>query len=263
MPYRIDVLDPPDDALDCLVRLGALDLEDIAGGLAAIMPDSVGVASVMAALGDVRVTASPAIGRDDGSVWLLRARATRVRRWLIVPAHLPAPADALRLHDGTAFGTGLHPTTVLSLEVLDDVLTDTVPSRVLDVGTGSGVLALAALMHGVQDAVGLDIDLAALGVAGENARTNNLGERLDLVHGGPEAVRGQWPLVLANVVAAPLMEMAPTLVQRVAHGGYLVLSGIPDTVAPEVERVYQRLGMQRHRVETRLGWSLVGLRPSW
>ena len=70
----------------------------------------------------------------------------------------------------------------------------------------------------------------------ENARINALHDRLQLVRGGPEAVTGIWPLVLANVLAAPLIEMAPTLVRRVGHHGQLVLSGIPSSVEQEVDQ---------------------------
>ena len=83
------------------------------------------------------------------------------------------------------------------------------PDGVLDVGTGSGILALAALMMGVPRAHGIDIEDEALRVAAENARINALDERLQLTRGGPEAVTGMWPLVLANVLPGPLIEMAP------------------------------------------------------
>ena len=263
MPYRIDVRDPPGEAFDRLVGLGALDVEPLAGGLAALLPDGVAVASVKSALGVDRVSVSPAKGHDDGSVWLLSRRPVRVGRLLIVPSDVPAPSGALRLSDGPAFGTGLHPTTALCLEALDETLSVEGPSRVLDVGTGSGVLALAALLGGVARAVGLDIDVEALRVAAENARLNDFAARLGLVQGGPEAVRGQWPLVLANVLPAPLMEMASALVRRVEHRGRLVLSGIPSSLSTDVEQVYRRLGMRRVRLETRAGWTALVLNPSW
>jgi ribosomal protein L11 methyltransferase len=263
VPYRIDLPDPPDDAFDRLVELGALDVEPVAGGLAALLPDGVAVASLTLALGVDSVSVSPAEPRDDASVWILSRRPIRIGRLLLVPAHLPVPAGALRLSDGPAFGTGLHPTTVLCLEALEAALDVDRPARVLDVGTGSGVLALAALLMGVPRAVGLDIDADALQIAAENARLNDFAARLRLVRGGPEAVQGLWPLVLANVLPAPLMEMAPALVRRVEHRGRLVLSGIPSSVTPDVEHVYRRLGMRHLRSETRAGWTALVLQPSW
>lgn len=263
VPYRIDVLHPPADALDRLVALDALDVEAADGAVAAILPDSSHAQAVADALTPGIVSVSAAIGRDDGSVWILNPRPTQVGSLLLVPAHLPATPGALRLGDGPAFGTGLHVTTALCLEALDDLLETTQPARMLDVGVGSGVLALAALLHGVPSAVGVDIDPKALAVAADNARLNGLEGRLQLLRGGPDAVDDRFPLVLANVLAAPLMDMAATLVQRVGHGGELVLSGVHSAVASDVERTYRRLGMRHVRTETRGGWSMLLLRPSW
>lgn len=279
MPYRIDLHGAPADAFDRLVELGALDVEliDGDGGIAAIMPDRVLAASVARALGvgvdDVRVT--PARGRDSDSVWLLTPRPVRAgRRLQIVPADWPLPADwppedwpseagTLRMVDGPAFGTGLHPTTALCLEALDDELTAWRPESMLDVGTGSGVLALAALHAGVPLVLGVDIDAEAVRVAAENARLNGLSSRLEFVHGGPEALSGSWPLVLANVLAAPLMEMAPTLARRVGRGGRLVLSGIRSSLAPDVEQAYRHAGMRQVRAQAREGWTALTLHASW
>jgi ribosomal protein L11 methyltransferase len=206
---------------------------------------------------------SSAVSRDDASVWLLRSRAIRIGRIAIAPPEVAAPPGTIRLTDSTAFGTGHHPTTALPIEALEDALTISTPDSVLDVGTGSGVLALAALMLGVQEAVGLDIDAHALKIAADHARLNNLTDRLRLVLGGPDAVDGTWPLVVANVLAAPLIEMAPILVRRVACRGQLLLSGIRSSLESEVGRAYQRLGMRHRRTETRAGWSVLVFQASW
>jgi len=263
VPYRIDISCPPHDALDQLVQLGALDIEPVNDGLAAIIPDGVTPDAVAGALGVASVAVSPAVGRDHGSVWLLRPRAVRIGSILVAPPEVAAPPDALRLTDSTVFGTGHHPTTALCVEALEEALTTAVPDSVLDVGTGSGVLALTALMMGVSRAVGLDIDADALKVAAEHARLNNLADRLQLVLGGPDVVDGAWPLVVANVLAAPLIEMAPVLVRRVGCRGRLILSGIPWSLESEVRQTYQRLGMPHIRSETRAGWTVLVAQPSW
>jgi ribosomal protein L11 methyltransferase len=269
MPYRIDLHSPPADALDRLVELGALDVEAVDDGIAAIMPDSVAPASVARALSrdlglglaDVRVT--PAHGRDNESVWVVSPRPVHAGRLQIIPADWPPQAGALRMIDGPAFGTGLHPTTALCLEALDDELTAWHPERMLDVGTGSGILALAALAAGVPRVDALDIDAEAVHAAAENASLNGLSSGLHLVHGGPELLTGAWPLVLANVLAAPLMDMAPTLARRVGRGGRLILSGIRSSLAPDVEHAYRLVGMRHVRTQTRDGWSALTLHPSW
>jgi ribosomal protein L11 methyltransferase len=172
-------------------------------------------------------------------------------------------SGALRLVDGDAFGTGLHPTTALCLQAIEDVLDAGIPDRVLDVGTGSGVLALAALRRGVRWAAGCDLDGDALRVAADNARLNGLANRFCLVHGAADSIRGSWPLVVANIRAAELMAMAQSLAWRVARRGRLVLSGIPQSIAADVARVYERIGMKSAGVGVRDGWSVIVLYPSW
>jgi ribosomal protein L11 methyltransferase len=263
VPYRIDISCSPDDLLDDLVQLGALDIEAANAGLAAIMPDAITPDAVCSALAVSNFAVSPAVPRDNGSVWLLSPRTIRIGSIVIAPPEVAAPTGAIRLTDSSAFGTGHHPTTVLCVEALEEALTISTPESVLDVGTGSGVLAFAALMLGVPQAVGLDIDAHALKIAAEHARLNNVAGRLRLVLGGPDAVEGTWPLVIANVLAAPLIEMAPILVRRVACRGQLMLSGIPSSLESEVTRAYERLGMRGFRSETRAGWTVLVAQASW
>jgi ribosomal protein L11 methyltransferase len=196
-------------------------------------------------------------------VWILNPRSLQVGALRIVPAAMEAEPGALRLLDASAFGTGLHPTTRLCLEALVEIVEATPPEAVLDVGTGSGVLALAALWCGVPTALGIDTDGDALRIAAENARLNGLDRRLRLAREGPESLRERWPLVLANILAAPLIEMAPALVRCVGHHGRLVLSGIPSSVAGEVEQAYRRLGMRLLTSTSRGGWVASVLQASW
>jgi ribosomal protein L11 methyltransferase len=278
VPYRIDVRSAAGDrqglasaeplpqmrCFDRLVEIGAIDVDVTdAGGLAALMPDSVSRELVAGVLGHERFTVSPATGRDADSVWVLSPRPVQAGRIRIVPAAGDPEPGTLRLLDTPAFGTGLHPTTMMCLEWLDETLASDRPHSVLDVGIGSGVLALAALALGVPRATGLDIDDDALRVAAENARLNRLVERLHLTRGGPDAVSGTWPLVLANVLAAPLIEMAPTLVRRVGHHGQLVLSGIPASVEHDVSVAYERCGLRLVHATSRAGWVALILRPTW
>jgi len=250
--------------LDRLVELGALDVDrSPGGGIAALVPDGVEPEQVERALGVDGLSISPAVGRDAESVWILTPRATRIGRLRIVPADASAEPGALRLTDSAAFGTGLHPTTAMCLEAIEEALQHSTPGILLDVGIGSGVLALAALLMGVPRALGLDIDAEALRAAAENARLNGLDRRLHLTRGGPDAVAGTWPLVVANLLAAPLVELAPVLARRVGHHGRLVLSGIPSSVERDVERAYRRVGMQHVLAQSRAGWSALVLQASW
>jgi ribosomal protein L11 methyltransferase len=264
MPYRVDLFDVEDDALDRLVELGAMDVERVQRhGIAALMPDSVAPAQVARAFRLDRISVSPAAGRDADSVWILSPRPVRVGGLVIVPADAEATPGVLRLIDAPAFGTGLHPTTALCLEALAEAIQVAIPDRMLDVGTGSGVLALAALISGVPRAMALDIDEESLRVAEANARINGMEHRLLLARGDPKAIIGTWPLVLANILAASLIEMAPALVRRVGHHGQLVLSGIHLALEREVGEAYRRLGMRRVEVKSRAGWVALVLQASW
>jgi ribosomal protein L11 methyltransferase len=264
MPYRLDIPGADDEVMDRLVEIGALDIDRTRdGGVAALMPDGVTREQVASALGIDDVSVSRAIGRDADSVWVLSPRPVQIGRLHVVPAHIDAEPGALRLIDAATFGTGLHPTTALCVEAVEEVIQIARPDAMLDVGTGSGVLALAALMMGVPRALGIDIDQEALRVAAENARINRLDERLQLARGGPDALEGTWPLVVANIQAAPLIGIAPALVRRVGNQGRLVLSGIPSGVEPDVDRAYRHLGMRRVAVRSRAGWIALVLQASW
>jgi ribosomal protein L11 methylase PrmA len=251
MPYRIDIDAPPRGAAERLIDLGALDVDDAGASVAAILPDTVSRAAVTAALGvrSLRVTAAKP--RDDGSVWALAQKPVTVGSAVVL------------LHESDAFGTGTHATTALCLDAIQGLCAAAPPARMLDVGTGTGILALAALKLGVASATGTDIATQALEAAAANAALNGLANRLELIAGGPEAVDGAWPLVVANIRAAELMEPAPALVRRLAGAGHLVLSGIPHGVAADVSRVYARLGLTQVSGEDRGGWSALVFRPSW
>ena len=263
MPYRLDLSSPPETAFDTLVDLGALDVEPSADGLAALLPDTISVETVANALGTSELRVSMAIGRDDDSVWTLAPRIVRTRRLEIVPAGLPPVPGGLILVDGGAFGTGLHATTSLCLDVIEDLLATSLPGRLLDVGTGSGILALAALRLGVSRAVAIDPDSGALRVAAKNARLNGLADRLSVVCGDVAAVRGSWPLVVANIRAAELIEMARYLAPRLETRGRLVLSGITCSVVPDVHEAYVRLGMRSIAAKERDGWTALVFAPTW
>ena len=161
------------------------------------------------------------------------------RLWIVPSWHAaPDPEGAnLLLDPGLAFGTGTHPTTALCLEWLDG--TEVEGRQVIDYGCGSGILALAALLLGAGHAIGVDTDPQALEASRDNARRNDVGdERFDLYLPGDEPDT-RADILLANILAGPLVELAPTLAEKVRPGGHLVLSGILAQQARDVMSAYE------------------------
>jgi ribosomal protein L11 methyltransferase len=155
----------------------------------------------------------------------------------IVPSWHQAPPQAQRiihLDPGLAFGTGTHPTTRMCLRW---IAAHAQPwARALDYGCGSGILAIAAALHGAARVDAVDIDPAAVQASTDNARANQVA---NAVHAAlPDAAQGAYPLVLANILASPLKLLAPLLCQHLSPGGSLVLAGILERQAQELEAAY-------------------------
>lgn len=171
--------------------------------------------------------------------WLKDFRPMRFgRRLWVCPGGQPVPdpkAVVLELDPGLAFGTGTHATTALCLEWLD--AQPLAGRRVLDYGCGSGILALAALRLGAASATAFDIDPQALTATRENARRNALEDRL-AVAAAPAGIGGPFDVVLANILAGPLVSLAPALAGYCAPRAALALAGLLDAQAPEVAVAY-------------------------
>lgn len=153
----------------------------------------------------------------------------------IVPTWHEVPAQArqiIRLDPGLAFGTGTHPTTRMCLRWI--ARHDLSGQRVLDYGCGSGILAIGAAKYGAQRIDAVDIDEAAVTSTQLNAEANNV----QLHAGLPELAQGEYQTVLANILATPLKVLAPLLCAHVASGGQLVLAGILERQAEELQQAY-------------------------
>ncbi len=193
--------------------------------------------------------------------WLKDFRPMRFGRrlWVCPGGQRGGSADAieLELDPGLAFGTGTHATTALCLEWLDAAAPE--GRAVLDYGCGSGILALAALKLGAATATAFDIDPQALIATRQNARRNALEGRLAIA-ATPAGIGGPFDLVLANILAGPLMALAPELAARTAPGGALALAGLLDAQSREVAQAYAPwfdIGTAARRD----GWTLLtGLR---
>jgi len=141
----------------------------------------------------------------------------------------------LTLDPGQAFGTGTHATTSLCLDVLaEHFASDQPPRSLLDVGTGSGILAMAGAALGAEQVIACDIDSAACQVARDNVAQNDLAQQVSITDAPLEDISGRYDLVLANILAAENIRLADALVAHLAAGGWLVLSGILVDQEPQV-----------------------------
>ena len=177
---------------------------------------------------------------DWASAWMTHYRPQRVGRDLwVCPSWLTPPEPAavnILLDPGLAFGTGDHPTTALCLEWLAEQ-----PLRdydVIDYGCGSGILAIAALKLGARAARAIDIDPQALRVSRENAERNGVQARLTIIPPEELAADAQADVVIANILARPLIELAPRLSALVRPAGQLLLTGLLREQAEDVRAAY-------------------------
>ena len=160
------------------------------------------------------------------------------RLWIVPSWHeAPEPAAVnLLLDPGLAFGTGTHPTTALCLEWLDGQ--SLAGTQVLDFGCGSGILAIAALLLGAREAVGTDIDVQAIEASRDNAQRNGIADEKLALYLPEHMPAMQADVLVANILAGPLVSLAPQLSGLVRPGGLLALSGILAEQGEEVAAAY-------------------------
>ena len=192
----------------------------------------------------------------------------RAGRFFVYGAHdggkVPADTINLRIEAGAAFGTGHHGTTVGCLEAFEDVLArEGAPGKVLDVGTGTGVLGIAAARTGSQIVVGTDIDEPSVRIAAENADIN--GAQATFVEDGDlshVAVTSPAPydLAFANILARPLIDLAAPINALLRPGGHAILSGLLRSQEDEVLAAWTPLGFSVERVIHHDAWTALLLR---
>lgn len=194
--------------------------------------------------------------------------AVRAGRFMVAGAHALAHEQnglsKIWIEASEAFGTGHHGTTWGCLMALEGILRKRRVKRVLDVGAGSGVLALAAAKQGAT-ALAIEIDERAAAIAEINARQNKLANRVQVIAGdGARYIAQQkFDLVFANILMRPLIRLAPKLVPTVAPGGALILSGLLRSQAPLVREAYANRGLILERQIPKEAWmTLVWRKPA-
>ena len=190
------------------------------------------------------------------------------KRLLVVPEWMspenPGGRTEIRLDPGMIFGTGAHASTQMCMEALEGAIRG--GERVLDLGSGSGILSITSLLLGAAEATGVDIDPKAEDIARENAAINGVGPDRFTARTGDviadEALMNAlaarpWDVVLANIVADVIIPLCPLVPRLLAPGGVFLCSGILDTRLPEVLEAIQAAGLAVERTATRDDWCAV------
>ncbi|MBN9053060.1 50S ribosomal protein L11 methyltransferase [Shinella sp. PSBB067] len=204
--------------------------------------------------------------------WIARSleglKPVRAGRFVVHGSHDRGTARAgeiaVEIDAGQAFGTGHHGTTAGCLEVIFDVMRKRRVKRALDLGTGSGVLAIAARKLAPIRVLATDIDPVAIRVARENVRLNGIASGIALetapgFHSTAFGRHGPFDLVIANILARPLMRMAPQLAARLAPNGDVILSGILASQRWKVLAAYNGAGLRHVKTIWREGWVTIHL----
>ena len=185
------------------------------------------------------------------------------RRLAVVPGWEDFDTDRVRItmDPGMAFGTGTHETTSLCLEALDALVQG--GERVLDIGTGSGILAIAALRLGAREADGVDIDPMCVRTAGENAARNGVADRFRVLVGDlSDKASGRYDLITANIVAAAILSLAPHVPALMAPEARFIASGIIDARKDEVLAGLRAAGLEPVDVREKRGWVCIQCRKA-
>lgn len=180
------------------------------------------------------------------------------KRLAIVPGWEEYQTDrtVITMDPGMAFGTGTHETTSLCLEVLDERVKG--GERMLDIGTGSGILAIAALKLGAAEAEGVDIDPMCVRTAGENAERNGVQDRFKVLVGDlSDKASGVYNIITANIVASAILSLAPHVPALMADGAVFIASGIIDTRKDEVLEGLRAAGLDPFEVHEKRGWVCI------
>jgi ribosomal protein L11 methyltransferase len=207
---------------------------------------------------------------DWSSNWKDHFKPLRIGNRLVIKPtweSFPATADdiIMELDPGMAFGTGTHPTTMLCLSILEGIFSGhgisgcprQKPRAVLDVGTGSGILSIAAALLGAETVKAIDIDPDAIRVAKDNCFLNNVASLVAVSDTPLHLVTGGFDVILANILAEELVRMAPELVERISPGGFLILSGILTDKEDIVVDCFANLGVALTKIAREDEWSCI------
>ncbi|MDK4711913.1 50S ribosomal protein L11 methyltransferase [Rhizobium sp. CNPSo 4039] len=259
LPIATTEIDEKNDVWEASIYLYAADEDEVRGRFEALLkPAFADLAIQKEVLPDIDWIAKSLEG----------LKPVRAGRFLVHGSHdrdKVGPSDiAIEIEAGQAFGTGHHGTTAGCLETIEKVVTSRRVRNALDLGTGSGVLAIAVRKLRNIPVLATDIDPIAVRVAKENVRSNGIASGVTLetapgFHSTAFSRHGPFDLIIANILARPLIKMAPQLVAHLAPGGSVILSGILAEQRWKVLAAYNGAHLRHVRTIWRNGWVTIHL----
>ncbi|MBF0287913.1 MAG: 50S ribosomal protein L11 methyltransferase [SAR324 cluster bacterium] len=172
---------------------------------------------------------------------------------------VPNKKTPIIIDPGQGFGTGNHPSSILALEVLEQYIlhSEALPKSMVDVGTGSGILAFAAAFLGVPSIHGVDIDKAAIHDVTKNRKLNHLEHAVQVVIGGPACLKKKYSIVISNMLLTELLHVKKELIGLVDTMGVLICSGFLEKQWPELRDAFEQLGMISKHIFQKEEWRAV------
>ena len=234
-------------------RTYARHLEDYLAALAELWPDAPPYQSRIEPLGDV----------NWAEAWKAHFHPIVISERLAIRPSWetfdPAPGQQVLIVDPQmAFGTGSHETTRLALEAIDRLMPEMDPTaKVLDLGCGTGILAIAAVKLRLRRIIGVDHDETAVACASDNAAANEVADRCEFVAGELDVAPGAFDLIIANITADVLEPLAPFIRAKLESGGRALLTGILTTQAERVVATYEDAGMRSAERRDMGEWTLL------
>ena len=275
--WALDLTAPRSEGYDIAEALGFDELQDaLSVSVFDAGPGTVAVQALYASEGEAKAAAAPytsaTVSQLPDTDWVSEVQSglppIEAGRFVVHGSHDTPPTDGrlgILVDAGAAFGTGHHGTTQGCLLMISEMADRPHPARVLDLGTGAGVLAIAAAKAFPDaDILATDIDADAVAVARDNARLNGVDFACVQADGfdAPELRGATFDLVIANILAGPLAGMAAEIAAATAPGGSVVLSGILDAQADWVAKAFTAQGLQIQKRPSLDGWtSLLGTKP--
>mgnify|MGYP000200464120 CR=1 FL=1 len=237
--------------------------EEMEGRLDAITARFRGLAETGIDIGKGEISVKPVEEKDWASAWRSFFKPVRIGKVLVCPSWEKPEAEpddvVLRIDPGMAFGTGNHPTTKLCLEAIQKYIRK--GDRVLDAGTGSGILAIAAAKLGASHVTATEIEKLAVEAAARNFRRNRVAHKITLYHAdSPLGLASDIDLAAANITADPIIKMREAFRDSVTRGGLLIISGVVTDRAEEVTNKIVEVGFTRVETSIDDDWAAVVFR---